>query len=123
MSSTPQYLYVTTSTAPNRVLAVSRTTGRIDWQLDLAAEQGQAPTYLASYHDRSDRLRMIITGAADGRVVTYRFFGYVPQVDNGKAADTRIEAKPAPAKADKAAAKEVAAPAEPVPAEPAPAAK
>lgn len=116
VSSTPQYLYVTTSTAPNRVLAVSRTTGRIDWQLDLAAEQGKAPAYLASYHDRSDRLRMIITGAADGRVVTYRFFGYVPQVDNGKAADTRIEAKPAPAKADKAAAKEAVAPAEPAPA-------
>ena len=108
VASTPQYLYLTTSTAPHRVLAVNRATGRVDWQVDLAAEQEAAPAYVAGYHDRTDQLRMMITADADGRVVTYRFFGYVPAPDTAKPAakpatseDAPVDAKPG--KADKKA--------------------
>lgn len=107
VASTPQYLYVTRSDKPAEVLAVSRANGRVDWRLDLAADQaGKVPAYVASYQDASDQMRTIITAQADGQVVAYRFFGYVPVSDNGKAADKRIEAaKPAvPADAPAAAA-------------------
>jgi outer membrane protein assembly factor BamB len=111
VASTPQYLYLTRTDAPQRMLAVDRVNGRVDWTADLVAESAPGkdgkigngvPVFIASYHDRRDLTRSFIVGDAKGRVTCHRFFGYLPDRADGVAPVPAAEVKAPKPKKDKA---------------------
>lgn len=109
VASTPQHLYLSRIGQPQRVLAVDRTSGRVEWTTDLVvdgapAKDGKAasgvPAMVVSYHDPRDLMRSFIVADARGRVACHRFFGYVPE--RAGQAPAAGEAKAPKPKKDKA---------------------
>jgi outer membrane protein assembly factor BamB len=114
VSSTPQHLYMTYPDS-NVVLAIRRSDGSLDWAWDCSEERaggkhGAHITSITEYQDPTDLNRSIFTCDDSGRVISYRFFGFVPHTDNSRVADSsQKEAVPMP-KSRKAKAEAEAAP-------------
>ena len=84
ISSTPNHFYVTRHGVPDRVLAVDRRTGAVDWHWDINQDRaggqgtlgkGGTVSHLTVYQDPADANRSIFTVDAKGYVVAYRLFG------------------------------------------------
>ncbi|MBA3708748.1 MAG: PQQ-like beta-propeller repeat protein [Planctomycetes bacterium] len=91
VSSTPQHLYMTYPDS-TLVMAIRRDNGSLDWAWDCAEERGGGKkasrvTLITEYQDPSDLNRSIYTCDDSGRVISYRFFGFVPRSDNTRVAD------------------------------------
>jgi hypothetical protein len=101
VGSTPQHLFVT-SRDSTEILAVRRDTGKVEWSWNCAEERsGSTDVNLTEYQDPSDLNRSLYTYDSSGKVIAYRFFGYVPNSADVVADQAR---KIAPPDKDKAAA-------------------
>jgi len=119
VGSTPQHLFATYRDS-TVILAIRRDTGSLDWAWDCAEERGEkhSSVGMTSYQDPTDLNRSIYTYDASGKVIVYRFFGFVPgssdavalQMAKDKAAAPGAAAPAAPAAP---AAGDAAAPAAP----------
>lgn len=84
VSSTPRHLLVTRQGSSDRILAVNRHTGVVDWHWSINADRaggegrmgrGGPVSHLVTYHDATDANRSIFTVDDKGYVVAYRLFG------------------------------------------------
>jgi outer membrane protein assembly factor BamB len=84
VSSTPNQLFVTRAANPNRILAVNRESGAVDWHWDINGDRaggegrygrGGPVAHMTEYQDPSDDVRSIFTVDDNGYVVAYRLFG------------------------------------------------
>ena len=82
--ATPNHLYITRHGVDDRVLAVDRRTGAVDWHWDINQDRaggngsfgkGGTVSHLTVYQDPADANRSIFTADENGYVVAYRLFG------------------------------------------------
>lgn len=84
IASTPRHLYINRPDQGDRILAVNRRTGVVEWHWDINPDRvsgdghhqaGGPVQHLVTYQDPRDSNRSIFTVDADGYVVAYRLFG------------------------------------------------
>lgn len=84
VSSSPRHLFITRSGRSDRVLAINRESGAIDWHWDINPDRaggtgrmgrGGPVSHIVNYQDPDDAQRSIFTVDERGYVVAYRLFG------------------------------------------------
>lgn len=84
VSSSPRHLFVTRPGQTDRVVAINRRTGVVDWHWDIDRDRaggdgsmgrGGRTQHIIDYQDPRDAQRSIFTVDADGYIVAYRLFG------------------------------------------------
>lgn len=84
VASSPRHLFVTRPGRGDRVIAINRRSGQVDWHWDIDRDRaggdgrmgrGGRTQQIVDYHDPRDAQRSIFTIDASGYVVAYRLFG------------------------------------------------